>query len=532
MKKTLSLVLALLLALAMLSSASAAVTPKGEFPVVDEPMTVRLAIPVNSKVTDITTNELTLWMQEQTGLTFDILELSGSDTATQINMMMNSGDLPDGVLAYSFPYDQLCAYADAGLLAPLTEQVEKYGDNLQNVILADAGEIAMSYVTYDGEVYAVPSCGQLITNKYGHFYNRIQTKFLENLGMDMPTNLDELYEYLVAVRDNDANGNGDPSDEIPLVSSADRVAELLRFILQAYQYTDMYTFLKVNEQGQVEFVANNDLFREGIEYIKKLVDEGLLDPASFTQDESVLSTLCAQTDYAIGIVGNGYMVANVMDTTKDDYQDMRMMPNLEGPYGYKASMTEVSDVRASAVVTTAAEPDEADALFRLYDFLLSDESAIAVRVGFEGKEWKKADDGVIGRDGQQAWFSLLTTQEWIQPSTNVIWCNEGFIHSNIMNHCEATNTASKYPTSYDIIEWNYVAETTDELLPQLLMSAEDQQEYDELKNLIVSNVNENIALFVLGDKSLDQWDAYAEEFNSMGLERYIELAQTAYDAMK
>ena len=34
--------------------------------------------------------------------------------------------------------------------------------------------------------------------------------------MKMPTTWDELYDVLVAFKEKDANGNGDPNDEIPM----------------------------------------------------------------------------------------------------------------------------------------------------------------------------------------------------------------------------------------------------------------------------------------------------------------------------
>ena len=43
----------------------------------------------------------------------------------------------------------------------------------------------------------------------------INQEWLDRLGLDMPTNGEELYHVLCAFRDEDANGNGDPSDEIP-----------------------------------------------------------------------------------------------------------------------------------------------------------------------------------------------------------------------------------------------------------------------------------------------------------------------------
>lgn len=40
--------------------------------------------------------------------------------------------------------------------------------------------------------------------------------WLEKLGMEMPTNMDEFYEMLVRFKNEDPNGNGKP-DEIPMI---------------------------------------------------------------------------------------------------------------------------------------------------------------------------------------------------------------------------------------------------------------------------------------------------------------------------
>ena len=44
----------------------------------------------------------------------------------------------------------------------------------------------------------------------------INKTWLDNLGLEVPTTLGELKDVLIAFRDNDANGNGDTTDEIPL----------------------------------------------------------------------------------------------------------------------------------------------------------------------------------------------------------------------------------------------------------------------------------------------------------------------------
>lgn len=47
----------------------------------------------------------------------------------------------------------------------------------------------------------------------------INTKWLENLGLEMPTTLEEPHSVLVAFKEQDANGNGDPTTKSPSLSA-------------------------------------------------------------------------------------------------------------------------------------------------------------------------------------------------------------------------------------------------------------------------------------------------------------------------
>ena len=64
-------------------------------------------------------------------------------------------------------------------------------------------------------IYSLPA-GALhsrMHTTYGIQY--INTKWLERVGKEMPTTMEEFHDVLVAFRDMDANGNGDATDEIP-----------------------------------------------------------------------------------------------------------------------------------------------------------------------------------------------------------------------------------------------------------------------------------------------------------------------------
>ena len=78
----------------------------------------------------------------------------------------------------------------------------------------------------DGHIYTLPKFGEMGFTYDGDGkeyqigaipqFSAINTKWLEAVGMEMPTTVDELHDVLVAFKDKDPNGNGQ-ADEIPHV---------------------------------------------------------------------------------------------------------------------------------------------------------------------------------------------------------------------------------------------------------------------------------------------------------------------------
>ena len=98
-----------------------------------------------------------------------------------------------------------------------------------------------------------------------------------------------------------------------------------------------------------------------------------------------------------------------------------------------------------------------------------------------------------------------------------------------MNHCEAADGTEKYPRAIEIVNQKVKELDSGECLPTLIMDTAEMTEYNELKELIVDNVNSNIAQFVLGNRDLSEFADYCAELDSMGVDRYVELSQMAYD---
>src|SRR5699024_41996 len=92
----------------------------------------------------------------------------------------------------------------------------------------------------DGNIYSLPVVNECyhcsVPNKFW-----INKTWLDNLGLEMPTTLDEFYDVLVAFRDQDANGNGDPNDEIPFAGDYKDgwLTNGDRFIMNCFTYYNL-----------------------------------------------------------------------------------------------------------------------------------------------------------------------------------------------------------------------------------------------------------------------------------------------------
>ena len=65
-------------------------------------------------------------------------------------------------------------------------------------------------------------------------------------------------------------------------------------------------------------------------------------------------------------------------------------------------------------------------------------------------------------------------------------------------------------------------------LPDVYLSAEQNQRVADLSTVINDHVTAECAKFIVGTRSLDEFDAYFEELKALGIEEYIEIYRDAY----
>ena len=228
-----------------------------------------MGVNFSGDVTKKTDNYFWPSIEKMTGVDLDIFweEKESYITSLSTTLLTNMDEMPDIVNASDFGVMDL---ADDGAVIPLDD----YLDLMPNIVAA-VGEDRMSYWRQaDGHIYTIPS----IINVPGAQTMMVRQDWLNKLGLSEPHTWDEWVNLWRAIRDNDLNGNGDSSDEIPFASQYGADGERCFIpLLNAFGIkTSGDTQFCQLEDGTYTMVYEHPKYPEFLMAIQELYAEGLL----------------------------------------------------------------------------------------------------------------------------------------------------------------------------------------------------------------------------------------------------------------
>lgn len=211
-------------------------------------------------------------IQKQSGYTLvNTVPTSATDVDQVWTLMMSTPDqMPDIIINNQISKMEKLGM-DGGLI-PLEYLIAEHAPNIQKVF-EEYPELVAASTAADGHMYQVASMKELKTAQTWV----IRQDWVEALGLQTPTTIDELYQVLYAFKHNDLNGNGE-ADEQPFISR-----------LSGTQFTDVFLSLYDSSQGLmvrdgvVEYDPLGENFKTGITEGIKWYSEGLIDQEVFTR---------------------------------------------------------------------------------------------------------------------------------------------------------------------------------------------------------------------------------------------------------
>ena len=205
-------------------------------------------------------------IEEATGLDLE-WNVFSNDYDVSLNVRLGSGDFPD---IFQIPYNMIGACLKQDVLLDVSTIWDQLGD-----VAAVYSDSDYAHMFYSGEMCVIP-----VRQNLPYLSFNIRKDWLDNLGMEIPKTLDDLYDVLYAFTYNDPDGNG--KNDTYGISGAG--LDGFAAILMAYGVANPEDF--IIRDGKLSYSAIDDNMKEAIVFIKKMVDAGIIDPEMMTNSSS------------------------------------------------------------------------------------------------------------------------------------------------------------------------------------------------------------------------------------------------------
>lgn len=341
MKRYLSILLALALALSCVSFAAMADVPE-----LKGPGNVTLKRLGYNVAFDPNTDGVAKLTEEVTGYHVEYYMLPAEQADEKLAMEVTGGSDYDVV---NLNYDQFQRLKNQGALMPLNDLLEAYG---KDILGALSEETWRSMSDADGNIYAVAY--KYPYEKEVNSYMQCRWDLMTKAGIEkLPETIDEFYDCLVTLK----KFYGDeyiiftgPNREI-----AEGKAQWVLPLAIASAF-GIYDDWMVDDEGKVYYMTEAEGFKDMVEFLQKCYAEGLLDPewaanttSSITEKFSSGHAIITMAGRNISQVVSPAMIENLGLT----WEDFRYIGPLTGKDGLCKYQESNSCSEVSAILRTS-----------------------------------------------------------------------------------------------------------------------------------------------------------------------------------
>lgn len=359
-------------------------------PIVNEPVTLTMLVQKN--VSDLGNSwqekECVQRAQEETGITLEFTEISQAAWSEQIGVILASGEMPD---VFVGSISNFAAYTESFL--PLNDLIDQYAPNI-TAFYDEHPELKVAGMMEDGNLYSLPTFQQQGYYTHNNRY-AINQDWLDAVGMDIPTTQDDLFDVLVAFKEQDPNGNGE-ADEIPYSMQGSTATALdanpygMNFLMNSCGIHSI-NYVQVDD-GVVSFAPTREEYRDFLEYANKLYVNGLIDPDGFVQQSA--DFLAKGAAGRIGSFSHHSYLDIVVGADKlEQYTPLLPMQDKNGDITITGRNVDGDWFYDYYKISATCEIPEV--AIRLYDYVNSSEEIVTLwSWGPEGKVYNVNEDGV------------------------------------------------------------------------------------------------------------------------------------------
>lgn len=530
-KKSVSILLSAVMAASLLSGIGVSAES-------GEPVKLKALAILHPLTKDIPDMQWVQEMEEEANVEIE-WEMIRADWETVKSTRFASGDIPD-ILFNATVDSDYTKYS--GLFLDLNDYLSE--DLTPNIMtmFEEEPDTKVLATTMEGKIYGTPKFqGKWPSTNTVMFINQT---WLDNLGLEMPTTYTEFKEVLTAFKEQDANGNGDPNDEIPLdynayggnnawFNSAYSLTNLLGSL--GIQLTDWGTDAYFAEDGQVKCYAVDERYKLFMEYIADLYANGLINTNALTNDYSAYQSLSRGNEAGEAVVGCVFGWEETDKFGPTLYSQYKPVPALEydidcepGTYDtrWRNDYTGLNMSSNRACLSANCADPEAALRFidRFYDQTHSVESL------FGG-----ISDGCIEKTGDNSYKVLPPLDESTDPGTwkwTSTFADNGPMYIRRSSEIEMAQDMTYALEERKVYDEVIAKAGASDTYPQMFMKyTEEDQNTMALTQANINNIIDNQwSLWMTGELDIEStWDSYVQNVNDAGLQQILEIRQAAFD---
>jgi len=579
-------IISLLMVLAMLCSFAAAETTEGEwhdrwlpvytysgetklpeymntesyFPIVKEgsDITLKIGLVYNDTYTDpdqVKDSWFYTFLSKYTGIKFEF-DCIPSSAFAQRKALVFLEELPDIMMGYQLSTTDLVTYGDVD--KQLLNMVPYITPDIAPSITLQMQDenIKMAVTTGTGAIYTLPRVyGDLDTNAYGNAEAMyIRTEWLNEIGLEKaPTTLDGFTAMLYAFKEKHPDG-------IALLAS-DKGMDVRSYVYNALGYlteTENDTGAgPALRNGEVVIPAYTPEFKEALKVLNEWYVNGLIPQDYFALETTAEDALVTEENWgATNRASLGNLISAVQDEQGNySYPMQKYWTGYPLTSQWNDTQAIQSYSRASKIggVAISANTKYPEVCVRLLDFWFTELGNIYQWEGAangspdtlgmtEGHsvtpEWKVTYHDVVAGTKESGSYYAYTENN---PTGQLFGHRATSLYNDRTHYREISIELSGYEaTPFTLREDNadnwFKLAKMEGFFPYLVtgyptylyLDEDTSLELSDLQSVINPYIDTEVAKFITGLNSLDQFDKFQEDLKAMGIEDMLKIYTDAY----
>jgi putative aldouronate transport system substrate-binding protein len=456
----------------------------------------------------------------RTGVTLKPVDVPLADYEKKRSVLIGSGDAPFLIPKTYHPSE--VAFVSSGAILPVSDYTHLMPNFRAKVKKWKLEPELDSIRQSDGKYYLLPGLHEKPRSGYSL---SLRTDVLDRLGLNLPTTWDEVHQVFTAIKQ-------EYPDRYPLsdrwsTNTPFAVGALQSYLGQAYGVRAGWTYDNISFDSTAKkfvFTGATDAYRQVIEYLRKLVAEKLMDPESFTQtDDQAIQKLLGEKSFAISANPQELVQTYRYNLTKQvKGATIEMVPVPLGPAG-PVVLGGIRLENGVMVSSKALKSDDFVAMMQFVDWLwYSDEGQRFCKWGVEGVTYTYSGGQYRLKDG----ISLMGLDAGAPKDLQKDY---GFFNGVFTYGGSWALVSSSFSPDEKKFQDAMARRGQLPIDPPHPLESAEQEQASLWTTPLQDHVTQNTLQFILGKRSLSQWNSYVDELKAKNMQQLVDLHNKAYE---